>query len=108
MTAKFFRLNFIVLLLCFFSVEIVGGFDPQDGLSQPDTDIEADLELVRPISYKLVKIPVPEKESLKEIPEFREEKQNDESAPFYGLISHATHNFFVSGAKRARELSTIS
>lgn len=107
MAVKFFRLNFILFLVCFFSFEIAGFADPHDGLV-PDQDIENEFEMVRPVCYKLVKVPVPEKLSLDDISEPLPEKELVDFVPFSVPASHSTHNFFISGAKLARELSTIA
>ncbi len=106
MTVKYFRFNLILLLICFLSVEMIGIADPHDGLEHPELEVEN--EVVRPVSYKLTKIPVPEKLPTQDVFEPTIEKKILEFISVFFPVSHSTYNFSSSGAKLARELSTIS
>lgn len=107
MKVKYLQLKFIVFLLFFFSIEITGIFEPVTNLHLPDVDIENEVELARPVSYKLAKIPVKESIELNECEESSFEFVTTDFESVYSPVSYTTHSFCKSGAKLARELSTI-
>lgn len=106
MTAKYFRLNLIFFLISFFTIEVLGPVDFLDGFTH--SDIETETEIARPVIYKLTKIPVSEKLVLTVVAISLPKKHLVEPDPLHLPASHSTHNFFISGAKLAREISTNS
>lgn len=104
MTTKYFRLNLIFFLICFFTIEAVGPVDILEGFTH--SDIETETEIARPVIYKLTKIPVSEKIVLAVVAVSLPKKHQVEPDPLFIPASHSTHNFFISGAKLAREIST--